>query len=96
MKKNDAKREKAVALRYDQERDDAPVVAAKGSGMTAEKMIELAREYSVPLQEDPSLVEVLSKMEINEQIPSELYGVVAEVLAFVYKADQKSKGGWNG
>lgn len=85
------KREKAVALRYDREKDEAPVVTAKGAGTVAERIIEMAREHRVPIQEDPSLVEILSKMELNEQIPEELYGVVAEVLAFVYRVDERVK-----
>lgn len=56
-----------------------------------ERIIEMAREHRVPIQEDPSLVEILSKMELNEQIPEELYGVVAEVLAFVYRVDERVK-----
>lgn len=81
---------KAVALRYTPEMK-APVVVAKGKGVVAQKLIEKAKEHGIPLQEDASLVEVLSKLDIDQQIPPELYQIVAEILTFVYRADQKAK-----
>ncbi len=75
---------KAVALRYDRQKDPAPRVTAKGQGKVADKIIELAREYGVPVKDDPDLIEVLSALDIDEQIPSEIYVAVAELLAFVY------------
>lgn len=75
---------KAVALTYDREKDDSPRVAAKGQGRVAEKIIELARKHDIPIKDDPDLMEVLSSLEINEEIPSEIYVAVAELLAFVY------------
>jgi flagellar biosynthesis protein len=84
-------REKAVALRYDADSMAAPAVVAKGKGLVARNMIEKAKEHNVPIQEDASLVEVLSKLELNQQIPPELYQLVAEVLSFVYRSDQRAK-----
>jgi flagellar biosynthesis protein len=84
-------REQAVALRYDADHDEAPVVVAKGKGLVARKIIEEAQRHDIPVQEDASLVEVLSKLELNQQIPPELYQLVAEVLSFVYRSDQKAK-----
>ena len=81
----------AVALRYQANEMDAPTVIAKGKGVTAESIIQKAKEYDIPIQEDPSLVEVLAKLELNQQIPEELYQVVAEVLAFVYQTDRRTK-----
>lgn len=80
---------KAVALKYKPEEQDAPKVAAKGQGLIAEKIVEKAREHGIPVQEDASLVEVLSKLDLDEQIPPELYQLVAELLSFVYRADRK-------
>lgn len=80
---------KAVALKYDRERSDAPKVTAKGRGMVAEKIIELAKKFDVPIKDDPDLVEVLSSLEIDEEIPPEIYGAVAELLAFVYSINSK-------
>ena len=75
---------KAVALKYEQKKDSAPKVVAKGRGWIAERIIELARKHGVPLKEDDALVEVLSKLEIYEEIPVELYKAVAEILAVSY------------
>ncbi|MCD7033797.1 EscU/YscU/HrcU family type III secretion system export apparatus switch protein [Metabacillus sp. GX 13764] len=78
---------KAVALKYAEGRDKAPAVAAKGSGLVAEAIIEKAMEHAVPVQEDPSLVTLLEKLEIQEEIPEELYQAVAEIFAFIYKME---------
>ncbi|MCP4718327.1 MAG: flagellar biosynthesis protein FlhB [Desulfobacteraceae bacterium] len=75
---------KAVALKYDRKKQDAPKVTAKGQGRVAEKIIELAKKNNIPIKDDPDLIEVLSSLEINEEIPSEIYVAVAELLAFVY------------
>lgn len=83
-----APRRKAVALRYKPYDEHAPRVTAKGTGKTAEEIIRLATEHGIPIQEDPSLVSVLSQLEVNDHIPEELYQVVAEILAFVYQTDQ--------
>lgn len=80
-------KENAVALRYDQNRDHAPVVVAKGSGCLAERIEQVARESGVPVKEDKTLLECLMAMDLNQEIPPELYQVVAEVLAFVYRMD---------
>lgn len=74
--------ELAVALQYDGER--APRVTAKGSGELAGQIIALAREHEVPLQENPPMVELLSKLELGEEIPPALYLAVAEIIAFAY------------
>jgi flagellar biosynthesis protein len=76
---------KAAALKYEHGRDAAPQLVAKGQGLVAERILELARANSIPVHEDPALVEILSKMEILDQIPPECYRVVAEILAFIYK-----------
>jgi len=78
---------KAVALKYDKQKDDAPRVVAKGQGQVAQNIIELAKKHDIPIKDDPDLIEVLSSLEINEAIPSEIYVAVAELLAFVYSAN---------
>ncbi|MEK5058699.1 EscU/YscU/HrcU family type III secretion system export apparatus switch protein [Paenibacillus shunpengii] len=83
-------RKKAVALKYVPGEAEAPVVVAKGDGRLAESILEKALEHGVPIQEDPALVEVLSKLDLDQQIPPELYQLVAEVLTFVYQAEQKA------
>lgn len=76
---------KAAALRYNAERDLAPKVIAKGSGKIAERIIEIARQHNIPIKDDPELVEVLSTLDLYQEIPPELYKAVAEILAFVYR-----------
>ena len=77
----------AVALEYDPE-DEAPKVVASGRGILAEKIIEKAKEADVPVHADDKLADTLSRLEIGEMIPPELYGVVAEVLVFVDAMDK--------
>ena len=79
----------AAALRYEQGKQKAPAVVAKGSGVVAEKIIEMAKSHGIPLQESPELVQVLVKLEINQEIPAELYQVVADILAMIYRASQQ-------
>ena len=82
-------RRKAIALRYDTTRDDAPRVTAKGSGLVADRILELAREHHIHIHEDRDLVAVLSKLDVSAQIPEKLYRAVAEILAFVYRLNQR-------
>ncbi|MEC2160283.1 EscU/YscU/HrcU family type III secretion system export apparatus switch protein [Virgibacillus halodenitrificans] len=80
--------QKAAALKYDQSNQAAPVVSASGKGLTAENIINKAKENNIPVLEDPSLVELLAELNINEKIPEELYQAVAEVFAFIYHTDK--------
>ncbi len=80
---------RAVAILYDEEKSDSPKVVASGKGTVAEKIIETARDAGIHIQEDPDLVELLSKVPIGDDIPVELYQTVAEVLAFVYQINDK-------
>jgi flagellar biosynthesis protein len=83
-------REKAVALRYRRE-DDAPKVVAKGEGHVAAAIKETARRHGIPLRRDDDLIELLAQVEIDRQIPPELYAAVAEVLSWVYRANEAVK-----
>ncbi len=85
--KEDSK--KAIALKYEPQKDKAPKIVAKGRGYIADKIVEIAKQHGVPLKEDEALVEVLSKLDIYEEIPVELYKAVAEILVFVYKIKNK-------
>src|SRR5512135_2290984 len=80
---------KAVALKYTPKVDRAPKVTAKGSGLIAEKIIELARQHKIPIREDPALVQILSQLDFRQEIPPSVYGVVAEILAFVYSINNR-------
>ena len=90
MEKENAPRPKAVALRYDKDSEQAPRIAAKGTGYLAERIIEIAKEHGVEIFEDPDLVEVLSKLDVDHEIPEPLFQAVAEVLAFVYRLNRGS------
>jgi flagellar biosynthesis protein len=79
---------KAVALRYRPPRDRAPKITAKGSGLVAQKIIELGKQYGIPIQEDAALIQVLAQLDFYQEIPPKIYVVVAEVLAFVYRLNQ--------
>jgi flagellar biosynthesis protein len=87
------KKEKlAVALSYDVAKPEAaPIVTAVGKGHIADEIVKVAEENNVPLYEDASLVQLLNKLELDTEVPPELYVLVAEVLAFVYKLDRMSK-----
>lgn len=85
------KPKKAVALRYDEQKDEAPRILASGSGLIAKTILEKAKEAGIHIQENPDLIELLSKVPVGEQIPPELYQTVAEVLAFVYSVNEKFK-----
>lgn len=76
---------KAVALNYNQDKDNAPKVVAKGQGEVAKNIIKLASENEVPIKEDADLVELLSKVEIDREVPPTLYKAVAEVFSFIYQ-----------
>ncbi len=79
------KKLKAAALKYEKFKNNAPKIVAKGKGYIAEKIIEIAKENNIPIKEDPDLIEMLYKLDIYEEIPEELYKVVAEIFAYIYK-----------
>ena len=77
---------RVAALRYDHPKDHAPKLVARGEGHVAERILALAREHGIPVHEDRELVEVLSRLDLEEDIPLEVYQVVAEILAFLHRA----------
>ena len=85
------KKKSAIALRYDVERDRAPLILATGSGPVADEILRLAEDNQIPLYEDPELAELLSKLEMETEVPPELYLLVAEVLFFVYQLDRMAE-----
>ena len=82
-------RHKAVALRYDEERAATPRVVARGAGVLAEEIVALAERHGVETHENPELVDALSRVDVDAPIPEELFVAVAEVLAFVYRLDER-------
>lgn len=78
---------KAAALKYDPKTDSAPVVTAKASGIAAKKLLQKAREENIPIENNEDLVEVLARVNIGDEIPEELYTVIAEILSFIYELE---------
>jgi flagellar biosynthesis protein len=78
-------RRRAAALRYEPERDRAPRLVARGDGHVASRIVEIAREHGIPIHEDRALVDLLARLDVGTEIPPELYRVVAEIIAFVYR-----------
>lgn len=81
---------KAAALKYDRAKDAAPKVIAKGKGQSAENIIKIAELHNLPIKKDEDLVELLSKVELNKEVPEKLYRAVAEVFSFIYKVTNKN------
>ena len=79
----------AVALKYLPDRDRAPRVVAKGRGPVAEKILEVAGRYNVPVREDRELTQLLEALDLDREIPTELYRAVAEVMVFIYNLNRR-------
>ena len=82
---------RAVAVKYELKKSKAPKIIALGRGSIAEDILKLAEEHRVPLYEDKTLVNLLAKLEINDEIPPELYTLVAQILAFAYQLEAAAK-----
>jgi len=85
-------RPRVAALRYRPEapfQDAAPRLVAKGRGLLAERMLELARQHGVPITRDPDLLSALEPLDLNKLIPPELFQAVAVTLAAIYRANQQ-------
>jgi len=82
-------RKLAVALRYDA--PDAPRVVAAGRGLLGQRIIETAQAHGVPIERNPGLAQALAGVELNAEIPAQLYMAVAEILAFLLRASQDDK-----
>lgn len=84
------KQKRAVALRYDPERDKAPKLVAKGKGVLADQILALARKNYVPIRQDPNLVQILSRLNVDREIPPQLYRAIASIIAFLYRVNRKA------
>ena len=82
-------KQKAVALQYDKNVSSAPKVTAKGEGFKAESIIKIAKLNDIPIQKDEDLVEMLSQIELDAEIPPEMYSAIVEVFSFIYKSTKK-------
>ena len=82
-------RKKAAALKYNAETENAPKVVAKGKGEVAQNIIKIAELNNLPIKKDEDLVELLSKVELDKEVPEALYKAVAEVFSFIYRTTNK-------
>ncbi len=79
--------DRAAALRYDREGGAAPRVVAAGRGEVARRIVEAARAHGVPVRDDAALAEALSALELDAEVPQELWAAVAEALVWAYRMD---------
>ncbi|MFH1617327.1 MAG: EscU/YscU/HrcU family type III secretion system export apparatus switch protein [Candidatus Margulisiibacteriota bacterium] len=89
--REELKKRTAIAMRYDVEKDKAPLILASGRGPVADEILRIAEDNKIPLYEDPELAKLLGKLEIDTEIPAELYMLVAEVLFFVFQLDRMAE-----
>jgi flagellar biosynthesis protein len=82
---------RAAALRYDKGQAGAPKVVAAGAGLIADRIVAIAREQGLPIREDPALAEALARLELEQEIPSDLFVAVAEVLVWAYGLEPKRR-----
>lgn len=81
--------QKAVALKYDQKISNAPHVVAKGKGDVAKNIIKIAQDNNLPIKKDEDLIELLSQLDIDKEIPPSMYKAVAEIFSFIYGLTNK-------
>ena len=79
------KEQKAIALKYEKDEDNAPKILTKGRGLLAEKIIEIAKKNEIPIHKDQVLTEILDNIEIDYEIPQFLFEIIAEIYAYTYK-----------
>ena len=89
MNNNNSDREAAIALTYDPNGLTAPTIVASGYGEIAKRIMELAKDNGIHIHQDDNLTQLLARVPVGTQIPEEAYQVVAELLAFLYRADRK-------
>ena len=89
---DDRKEKQAIGLAYDGV--NAPQVIAKGFDELAEEIIAVAKEHGVMVHEDPLLSDSLARLNVGEEIPRDLYIIIAEIIAFAYLLDGKSPASW--
>lgn len=82
--------QKSCRSRLSKRKNSAPKVLASGKGESAAKIISLAKEHGVPIKEDEDLIEILSKLDLGDEIPPNMYKAVAEVFAFIYQMANKT------
>ena len=92
MKNDNPLSNKAVSLQYKKSKNAAPKVTAKGQGWMADRILKMAHENNIPIREDKDLLNLLSEIDVGQEVPESLYKVVAELLAWVYQINQDYPG----
>jgi flagellar biosynthesis protein len=87
-KRNEINGPTAAVIRYDEETGKSPTVVAQGTGHVAQKIIELAKQHNVHIQEDPLLVQNLLNLDLGDSIPPQLYAVIAEILILIEEIEK--------
>jgi flagellar biosynthesis protein len=82
---------RAAALRYDRDAGGAPKVVAAGAGHVADRILALAREAGVPVREDAALADALARLQLDLDVPPELYAAIAEALVWAYSLDARAR-----
>ena len=82
---------KVVAIKYEKVKDEVPTVIAKGIGKVAEKIIEIAKENNIPIMHQTKLVNELYSLDIPSEIPEDMYLIVAKIIAYVMKLNNKEE-----
>lgn len=82
---------RVAALRYKPGEDAAPVLVAKGQDAVAQRILAIARDHSIPTHEDRALVQVLSRLRLDDEIPVELWLVVAQILGMLHRAESTAR-----
>ena len=83
----------AIALKYENGKEDAPRVVATGREKIAEQIVAIAKEHGVEIHQDSDLAEILSTLDLDSLIPFEAYATVAEILSYIYRKNSESKYG---
>jgi len=83
------KQKQAVALRYEPKKDRAPKITGNGRGYLADKILELARQHGIPIRQDKNLLQILSRLDLHQEVPPEVYKALAEILAFIYRLSNR-------
>jgi flagellar biosynthesis protein len=85
-------KQKAVALRYESDKEDAPRVVATGEGFIADQIVRIALDNGITVHKDSDLVEILCKLDIDALIPLEAFAAVAEILSYIYRTQGREPG----
>lgn len=91
MKKKTQHNQQAISMKFDPEKNGAPIITSVGEGELANRILELAREHKVPIVQDPGLVQALSHAGLGQEIPVNLYRAVAAIYSVIRRTDLREE-----